>query len=167
MRIFWIVAMFLALSLQSKPALGQGIAQPRVDLKVDDATFRDVAGDLRCPTCTGLSVLDSDASFSVQIKNEVKEQLNAGKSKDEILEFFTQRYGPWILRAPPKEGIHMWAWLLPIAALVLGPIIIWMVVWSRRERASSDEVLTRPVDEVVKDMHQRLATLRHEKGVRS
>ena len=60
--------------------------------------FKDVAGELRCPTCTGLSVLDSDASFSVQIKDQVDEQIKEGKSKDEILSFFVERYGPWILK---------------------------------------------------------------------
>ena len=43
--------------------------------------FKDVAGELRCPTCKGLSVLDSDASFSVQIKDQVDEQIKEGKSK--------------------------------------------------------------------------------------
>ena len=45
---------------------------------VEESVFRDVAGELRCPTCTGLSVLDSDAKFSVQIKDEVREQLEKG-----------------------------------------------------------------------------------------
>lgn len=145
----------------------QGIAKSRDDLKVDDHQFRDVAGDLRCPTCTGLSVLDSDASFSVQIKNEVKEQMVAGKSKDEILKFFTERYGPWILRAPPREGFHLFAWLVPIAFLILGPILIWLTVWSRRQQVVTDEVVTRSTEDIVAEMQQKLDMLRQSKAVKS
>ena len=53
----------------------------------DEEVFRDIAGELRCPTCTGLSVLDSDASFSVQIKDEVRRQLKDGADKEAILKF--------------------------------------------------------------------------------
>jgi len=142
-----------------------------VDVKNDKANqassqddFRDVSSDLRCPTCTGLSVLDSDAPFSVQIKNEVKEQLASGKDKDAILKFFTERYGPWILRAPPKEGVHLLAWLLPFGALLIGPLLIWLFFWARRSKQSETEVVARPVDEIVVEMHSRLDEMRRSDG---
>lgn len=94
-------AVTFAVALRQQPALAEGLAIENKNLIVDPIEYQDVASDLRCPTCTGLSVLDSEAAFSIQIKNEVKEQLVAGKHKDEILKFFTDRYGPWILRAPP------------------------------------------------------------------
>lgn len=166
MRLIFPFALIFACFF-SDLATAQGIAKSRDDLKVDDNQFRDVAGDLRCPTCTGLSVLDSDASFSIQIKNEVKEQMVAGKSKDEILQFFTERYGPWILRAPPREGIHLLAWLVPIAVLILGPILIWLTVWSRSDRVDRDEMTTRSVEDVVAEMQKKLDDRRHAKGVRS
>jgi cytochrome c-type biogenesis protein CcmH/NrfF len=131
---------------------------------VNQDAFRDVSSDLRCPTCTGLSVLDSDAPFSVQIKNEVKEQLASGKDKDAILKFFTERYGPWILRAPPKEGVHLLAWLLPFGALLIGPLLIWLFFWARRSKQSETEVVARPVDEIVVEMHSRLDEMRRSDG---
>lgn len=136
------------------------------DLPVQDDEYRDVAAALRCPTCTGVSVLDSDASFSVQIKNEVKQQLAAGKHKNEIIKFFTDRYGPWILREPPKEGVHMWAWILPTSLLLLGPILIWYFVWSRRSQQPSDgisDVVPLSLEEIVSQMQKKLAQLREEK----
>ena len=110
--------------------------------------FKDVAGELRCPTCTGLSVLDSDATFSVQIKDQVDEQIKEGKSKDEILSFFVDRYGPWILREPPKSGFNLMAWATPIALLLAGPILIWMFFLRRDESLeahvrSSEEILLK------------------------
>jgi cytochrome c-type biogenesis protein CcmH len=149
-------------------AMAQGQATERKDIAVDQEQFKDVAGDLRCPTCTGLSVLDSDAAFSVQIKNEVRSQLASGKSKDDILTFFTERYGPWILREPPKEGVHLLAWIVPLMVLILGPILIFAFVWRRRSNepsagavsAEGSMTVSMPVEEAIREMNERLTALR-------
>ena len=123
--------------------------------------FKDVAGGLRCPTCTGLSVLDSDAKFSVQIKDEVKEQLEKGKNKEQILEFFTERYGPWILREPPSEGVNMLAWAIPILLLVIGPIGIWFFLWRNLKTVPSFGV--RRNDEIIHEMKLSVDKLKEDR----
>ncbi len=120
--------------------------------------FHEVAGQLRCPTCTGLSVLESDARFSQQIKEIVLEQVESGRSKDDILKYFTQRYGAWILRSPPAQGFNIVAWALPIAILVLGPPAVWFFVWRRRRTVSTIGV--RPTSDILREMDIRLAELR-------
>ncbi len=110
--------------------------------------FRDVASDLRCPTCVGLSVLESDAPFSKQIKEEVTIQLKAGKSHEEILSFFTERYGPWILRVPPKTGVSVLAWAIPLLVLVMGPLVVWLLVWRRRDNLVGVEAV-KPLEEIL------------------
>lgn len=140
--------------------------QPTVkdDPSLNQDLFKDVAADLRCPTCTGVSVLDSDAPFSVQIKNEVKQQLSAGKDKSQILEFFTDRYGPWILREPPKEGVHLWAWIVPVGFLLLGPLAVWHFFWRRStiqdSTNESGDFVPVTVEEVVAQMHLELDRMR-------
>ena len=116
--------------------------------------FRDIAYELRCPTCTGLSVLESDAKFSVQIKDIVLEQVNAGKSKDEVLRYFTDRYGSWILRTPPKSGYNLLAWAIPMTLLTLGPLLVWLLVWRRKKVVVNIKV--RPTNEIINEMNQRI-----------
>jgi len=118
----------------------------------DQTIFKDVAGMLRCPTCTGLSVLDSDAKFSLQIQNVVKEQIDQGKSKDQILDFFENRYGPWILREPPKKGFNIVAWIFPLLLIILGPILVWMLVW-RRSRDTSENTV-RSAEEIAEEFER-------------
>ncbi len=125
-RCLWVSLLFIAIM----------VARPLWATEIDDKEFREIAGELRCPTCTGLSVLDSEARFSVQIKDEVRHQITQGQSKSQILKFFTDRYGPWILRKPPNDGINALVWWLPICLLVLGPIAIWFLVVQRKMPAS-------------------------------
>ena len=130
----------------------------RKDLAVDQDLYREVAGELRCPTCTGLSVLDSEATFSVQIKNQVKEQLAQGRKHDEILKFFVDRYGPWILRAPPVQGVNALAWLVPVGLLIVGPLLIWMLVWRRKPTLNAE--LVRSTEDIVQEMKASLEKAR-------
>ena len=69
--------------------------------------FDRLAEELRCPTCTGLSIHQSDAPFSLQIKKALITNVTAGKTDIAIMEFFRERFGLWILRSPPKEGFHI------------------------------------------------------------
>ncbi len=120
--------------------------------------FKEISKDLRCPTCTGLSIYESDAEFSVQIKDAVKEQVAKGKSREEIMAFFIDRYGNWILREPPKKGFHILAWAVPIGILLGGPVLIWLFVWRRRKELPTFGV--RPAREIINEMESQIAKLK-------
>lgn len=93
---------------------------------IDDfsARFRKLSDELRCPTCQGLSVKDSDAGFSNSIKDKIRELMKDGKSDKEILAYFVKRYGEWILRAPTKSGFNLVLWILPGAGILIGLFIV-------------------------------------------
>lgn len=154
---------FWALVLTLVPLVAQGQEEGRTKtyiLETDALSeqFRDISQNLRCPTCTGLSVLESDAAFSVQIKDLVQEQVEAGKSKADILDYFEQRYGPWILRSPPKTGFNLLAWGIPLGLLVLGPVMLWILIW--RRKTVVDTLGARSDDAIIKELEDRLTTMR-------
>ena len=93
------------------------------------ARFRKISDELRCPTCQGLSVKDSEAGFSNSIKDKIRELMKHKKSDKEIREYFIERYGEWILRAPPKQGFNLVLWILPGAGIVIG--LLWVVFRSK------------------------------------
>ncbi len=79
----------------------------------------EISSELRCPTCQAISVKDSEAAFSRQIRGKVRAMLVEGKTEEQIVAFFVSRYGEWILRAPKKSGVGLILWLLPGGAIVL------------------------------------------------
>lgn len=147
----WLLVLTLLLNL---PLLAQDASLTPEQEK----EFYDISDELRCPTCQGLSVLDSTATFSEQIKEQVRLQVLEGKSKSEILDFFVERYGPWILREPPKEGFNLLAWILPIAILILGPFFIWFFVWRKRQQVDSFGV--RSEASIIEEMELEIRKLR-------
>ncbi len=147
-----LLLMFVVLAPYALAYTPPGLAPER------EQEFRDIADGLRCPTCTGISVLDSDAPFSVQIKDIVAEQVQAGKTRDEIYKFFVERYGPWILREPPKEGFHILAWIIPCLFLLGGPLLVWLSVWRRRQEFDTGGI--RSSEAILQEFEQRLQSLR-------
>ncbi len=120
--------------------------------------YRELALELRCPTCTGLSILQSDAPFSLAIRKAVLEQVRSNKTYPEIIDFFTARYGLWILRTPPSSGFHLIAWLVPILLAFFLLFSLWYYFWRRRSVVSSMGV--RSADAILDEMASELDKLR-------
>jgi cytochrome c-type biogenesis protein CcmH len=117
----------ISLALAIVPTLAIGAAAqtaaPVAVSQVDsalEAKTKDVASQLRCPVCQGLSLQDSPSELSQEMKNLVREQLRAGKSPDEVKKYFINRYGEWILLDPPAHGFNWVVYGLPVLLLVGG-----------------------------------------------
>lgn len=122
--------------------------------------FKEAAGLLRCPTCQGLSILNSDAQFSLQMKQIVEDKIAAGWDKEQIMTFFVDRYGTWIMRTPPKEGISLVAWLLPLTLLILGPLMVWLIFWRKTQKVTTFGM--RTTEELMAQMDAELQVMRKE-----
>ena len=85
---------------------------------------QDIAHELRCPICQGLSVKESMNDISINMKNKIRSLLLEGKSRQEVLVFFEERYGEWVLRTPKKTGLNVSLWLLPL--LFISSAFLWI-----------------------------------------
>ena len=114
---------------------------------VDERTVHAIAGDLRCVVCQSLSVADSPSETANQMRGIIRERLAAGDTPDQVRAYFVERYGQWILLAPPRRGFDLIVWIAPFVALAAGVVLVLATVrrWSRRARPS------RPAVEIVDD----------------
>jgi cytochrome c-type biogenesis protein CcmH len=122
-------------------------ASQGAEVQLEQEVF-DIARLLRCPTCISETVADSDAGISVEMREIIRDQLREGRSRAEILAFFQERYGDWILLEPPRRGVHLVVWVLPVV-VALGALALLAVLLRNWLRASqvpvsvSDEELMR------------------------
>ena len=89
---------------------------------------------LMCPVCPAETIDQAQVEISFQMRALVREMLAEGRSRQEILDFFVQRYGPDILAAPPKSGANLLAWVLPIAGVAAGLVGAYFVIRSMAAR---------------------------------
>ncbi len=102
-------------------AIAQEPQVPLVQLAPElEERARALGQELRCPVCSGLSIAESPSDFARNMLNEVRRQVKAGKTNQEILDFFGARYGQDVKMVPAKTGAGLILWLAPLAAVVLG-----------------------------------------------
>jgi cytochrome c-type biogenesis protein CcmH len=115
---------------------------------------RSVASTLRCPVCQNLSVADSPSRLATQMRTTIGQELQAGRTPDQIREEFAAAYGEWILLAPPKRGIDLAVWLLPVLLLVAGLAV--GVVAVRRWTAGGTPLSEDPGADSLSESDRRL-----------
>ena len=83
---------------------------------------------LICPVCPGETIDQAQVELARQMRTVVREKLAEGMTRDEVLQFFVDRYGESVLAAPPKDGFNLIAWVVPIVAVVVGVAVVALVV---------------------------------------
>jgi len=112
-----------------------------------------IAADLRCPVCAGESAADSNAAAALQIRGQIAQGLQAGQTRQQILDGFVTQYGTWILYRPPGSGALAVLWLVPAlaaAALAVG------VAFYLRTRAVRAAPVPGPAPEAPAALRRRL-----------
>jgi cytochrome c-type biogenesis protein CcmH len=120
--------------------------------KTLDQRTQEVAEQLKCPVCQGESVADSPALLAGQMRQVIREQLQAGKSEQQVVQYFVNRYGDQIAWSPPWQGFALLAWLAPIV-LLLGGAILLLVVWRDWHTGAG----TTDKEQVVADLAEKKA----------
>ena len=93
-----------------------------------------LAHELRCLVCQNQTLADSNAPLAVDLRGQIREQLKAGKSERDVMDFMVQRYGDFVLYRPPFKASTVALWLGPFALLALGA---WLFL--RRVRKSAPQ----------------------------
>jgi cytochrome c-type biogenesis protein CcmH len=109
-----------------------GVAQPTLNDPVLAKREYELSLQLRCLVCQNQSVAESRAGIAVDLRNQVREQVAAGKSDREIIDFMTIRYGDFVLYKPPVKGTTLLLWFGPLLLLVTGALVAWRILRARR-----------------------------------
>lgn len=150
-------AVILALLLSGAPPLGAQTAQPLAADEAIERRLNSLAEELRCLVCQNESIAGSRADLAQDLRRQIREQIRAGKTDDEILAYMTDRYGDFIRYRPPLKLSTVALWTGPFVLLVLAAGGVAWYVRGRRTRVASTAALT-PEEEA------RVARLLREPG---
>ena len=136
------------------------VAVPSAVASEKRPTLEELERELTCPTCKQSLAL-SNAPVADRMRAFIRERIAAGDTKSEIKAKLVAEFGEGILAAPPKRGFNLLAWVLPVAGLALGALVLALLArrWltaraeprpvdpSENGRAPLDPELDRRVDE--------------------
>jgi cytochrome c-type biogenesis protein CcmH len=100
------------------------------------AAYENLISELRCLVCQNQTIADSNAELAADLRRQVYEMLQQGKSKQDIAQFMTDRYGDFVLYNPPfklKTGL---LWIGPVVFLLIGLIAVFLFTRRKKSVAS-------------------------------
>jgi cytochrome c-type biogenesis protein CcmH len=130
-RAFMLFALLLCL-LPSPVSAGE--AQPVAEDPVLEKRVMALAENLRCLVCQNETLAGSHADLAVDLREQIREQMKAGKSDQEIITFMTERYGDFVLFKPPVKMTTYLLWFGPFVLLAAGVVVQFVYLKRRRER---------------------------------
>src|SRR5262245_43116879 len=113
--------------------------------------LQTLSKELRCLVCQNETLADSQADLAEDLRREIREQMRAGKSDKEIIDFLTQRYGQFILYRPQVTPTTYLLWFGPFVLLLLGLLILFSYIKQRR-----DTIPDKPLTDAERQRAQEL-----------
>jgi cytochrome c-type biogenesis protein CcmH len=96
-----------------------------------------LAEQLRCLVCQNQSIAESNAELANDLRGQIREQIAAGKSDDEIRTYMVQRYGDFVLYQPPLKATTLLLWAGPALLLLGGAFVLARNVRRRQQAAET------------------------------
>lgn len=122
-------ALILLLCLFARPTWA--VDPARMSDPALQARYQVLIHELRCVQCEDNSLADSDASIAADVRRQIRDMLNAGKSDREIKGYLVSRYSEFILFRPEYSWRNAWLWGLPLFLLIIGVVIAIRVIRQR------------------------------------
>ena len=128
-----------------------GEAQPVAEDPVLEQRMIKLSEDLRCLVCQNESLAGSHAELAQDLRQEIREQMRAGKSDEQVIDYLTQRYGDFVLYKPPVKPLTWLLWFGPLA-LLIGSVGGLYAYIKRRGSRPVDEPLSEEEKKRVADL---------------
>ena len=158
-----LLRLFVPLAAACCLALPAGAATEAPTVAQDpvlEKRVNEIGQELRCLVCQNQTIADSHAGLAVDLKNQVREQLKAGKTDREIIDFMVERYGDFVLYRPPMKATTILLWAGPFVLMAVGLGAAVLIVRRRRQAITDAPHLTE-------EQRRQAARLLDEPEIRS
>lgn len=140
-RIAHIACLIVAASVMAMPLKASEL---RIETAID-RDLREISQQLRCPVCQGQNLFDSNSGLAEEMRELVREQLREGRSREQIIAYFVDRYGDFVRLAPKTSGPQAILWVWPFAAALVASILLLLALRRRQPEEAGEPVDIDPV----------------------
>jgi cytochrome c-type biogenesis protein CcmH len=123
------------MSPQASPRASPQASPLAADPALEERVLK-IAEQLRCLVCQNETIAASRADLAIDLRNQVRDQLRAGKSEREIRDYMVARYGDFVLYTPPVKPSTWLLWGGPFALLAVTAGALGLVAMRRRRQGT-------------------------------
>ena len=128
--------LFILMLLLTNAAFA-GDAKPLADDPVIEARLKAMSSELRCLVCQNTTLADSSAPLAEDLRKEIRMQMRAGKSDQEVVDYLVARYGDFVRYRPPVNNETAVLWFGPFFLLLIGGFVLFRVL---KKHAGNDDI---------------------------
>ena len=112
-----------------------------------EADYRSLIQELRCPQCQNNNIADSNATISADMREKTLELLKQGKTKQEVVNYMIERYGNFVTYDPPLTPATVLLWLTPLFLILIGFVLLAKRKKLHRQAVSSTQNSAKELDQ--------------------
>ncbi|MBI5275345.1 MAG: cytochrome c-type biogenesis protein CcmH [Burkholderiales bacterium] len=135
--VAFVLVMLLAAG--SSPAIAGDAAPLAQDPALEERVTR-LGNELRCLVCQNQTIADSHSGLANDLKQQIREQLRAGKTDAQVMAYMVERYGDFVLYRPPMKGTTALLWYGPFVLLAAGFGVVVLILRRRRPRDEGESL---------------------------
>ncbi len=113
-----------------------GEAKPLAEDPVLEARLKAMSHELRCLVCQNQTLADSNSPLAEDLRKEIRTQMRAGKSDQEVVDYLVARYGDFVRYRPPVNSHTALLWFGPFLLLLIGGFVLYRVL---KKQASGEK----------------------------
>lgn len=136
--------------------------QMTFDNKQQEALYKELVKELRCPKCQNQNIADSNAVVAKDMRVKTKELVDQGQDKKQVIDYMVNRYGQFAHYQPPLNAATSLLWILPISFVLLA--IFLLVRRSSKSTTSANQAEVAQNDAMNKELDKELEQLMAEEG---
>ena len=120
-RFFALIFLFISVN-----AIAEMVDTFEFHNQPDRTRAVELAKSLRCPQCQNQNLVESNSPIAYDLRIEVYNMVNEGKTNQQIIDSMTSRFGNFVNYKPPFQWNTALLWLLPIGLLLAAFGLIWV-----------------------------------------
>ncbi len=105
----------------------------RFESDEQEARYKGLIAELRCPKCQNQNLLDSDAPIAKDLRRKTRDLVNQGQSNEEIKTYMLERYGDFVLYKPRFTAATAVLWLGPFVLLAIVVLVLLVKIKRKQE----------------------------------
>jgi cytochrome c-type biogenesis protein CcmH len=141
--IYLVICALLILTTQAYAA---PISTFKFKSDKEEALYFKLSNELRCLVCQNESIANSNAGLAKDLRTEMYEMLQAGKTEDEIIDYMVKRYGDYVLYDPPVKPITYLLWFGPAIIFFIGVFFAFRLIRAQRQDTGTSELSESDVE---------------------
>ena len=120
-RFFALIFLFISVN-----AIAEMVDTFEFHNQADRTRAVELAKSLRCPQCQNQNLVESNSPIAYDLRIEVYNMVNEGKTNQQIIDSMTSRFGNFVNYKPPFQWNTALLWLLPAGLLLVAFGLIWV-----------------------------------------